>query len=533
MNNYTNLTNLYSAYQNKKAYEQLENDNKNKKKSLESDWEKGDLNKNGKLDDKKSINNNIKEKESVELLFDVNGDSKIDMNDLLNFNTNVDLDGDEVISDAEKTFLAEQKTNLENKLLKELKADNSLTLNDYTNFQNSLVEFQKNNTIADDLKTFLKTYESTMMNKIKNQTDLTGDKKTDINDLNSFLSLTEKKDEFVDLGNNSATFLNNIESKIEKKALDFDNSGNLTLNDLAKAQYTLDQATIYKNGQNGNLGSLTEEQKVSNFDYNKDGKFDEKDIQSLNTVVNKLAEKLGVKDANGDTKIDGNDIAKIISDYQTAKVTTLEKKVDLAGAKDMSIEQLKAELEDYETSSANYKALNKYIQARVDAKTAQENYDEANDETCVNAQADYDAKVLITGEKKTTLTPLETAYKDIAAAADKKIVTSAAVKELKAANKAVRTATAEKAEADKAVTTAFKKSGLKNAENKTIEELTAERNQYSVGSANYKKIDACITALNTQSEKKTNLENAQKAVAECKLKKIYDDFVIPIPIYQI
>ena len=108
-----NLQNLYAAKQKQQAYKDYKAAAK-KGEETEELFAKADVNGDGKITKadekaaKKEISTLTNSKKTPNL-FDMDGDGKVNVKDLLALNTLEDIDGDGILSEAEKAFIEEQE----------------------------------------------------------------------------------------------------------------------------------------------------------------------------------------------------------------------------------------------------------------------------------------------------------------------------------------------------------------------------------------------------------------------------------------
>ena len=114
MNINNNLQNLYAAQQQKAAYNDYQAKTKKGEKVEDNLFGTADKNGDNKVNknDLTAINNEITKLTKDKLLYDIDGDKKVTLTDLMEFDVNTDIDGDGKVSDAEKKFLEEQKNTL-------------------------------------------------------------------------------------------------------------------------------------------------------------------------------------------------------------------------------------------------------------------------------------------------------------------------------------------------------------------------------------------------------------------------------------
>ena len=95
-----NLKGLYQAYQNKTAYNNYKNKTQNGERVSDSLFNSADINNDNRVNDK-DLNlslNEITKLTNNSKTYDFNNDGKVDINDLLLFDTNTDIDGDGKVS---------------------------------------------------------------------------------------------------------------------------------------------------------------------------------------------------------------------------------------------------------------------------------------------------------------------------------------------------------------------------------------------------------------------------------------------------
>ncbi len=181
---------------------------------------------------------------------DINGDEKVDLKDLVNFNTNVDLNKDGKVSEDETKFLESEQTRLINILKKQ------------------------------------KNY------------DVNGDNKIDINDLSEFLEMTTLKGNLNTENDQVAKFLKEIQSNLNKTVLSIGEN----LSGLAELEYKRDIANKIANGK-FDVNLIKNSWFKRELDINNDGKIDQKDVNGFKDGINSLKEVTGLSSNNIDESI--------------------------------------------------------------------------------------------------------------------------------------------------------------------------------------------------------------------------------------
>lgn len=323
--NMENLGAFFKAQQQMQAY----------KNTKLADRTIADVNNDGVIDkkDKEIIEKQLNQLKALPSLYDLSGDSKIDINDLIlvSRNIEIDLDGDGKVSDEEKAFMNEQQKELQKKLISDLKKNVSIqTLADFSAILESADDKDK-----EKLQSFLKDYEKTMFTELSNKsfsklTDVNGDGKVTYDDYQQYKEIKAKY-QAASNANGENVFATGQGYKLDNafKTLDakmkqifdvnYGQNNYVNQNDLAKMIYLQNQAQVYLSGQKGAFGKLTQEELVKKFDFNQDGVFDEKDIASSKTGVSNLMEILGIKDANNDGVLDEKDITYAGDNLNKAK----------------------------------------------------------------------------------------------------------------------------------------------------------------------------------------------------------------------
>ena len=496
MNINNNLQNLYAAQQQKAAYNDYQAKTKKGEKVEDNLFGTADKNGDNKVNknDLTAINNEITKLTKDKLLYDVDGDKKVTLTDLMEFDVNTDIDGDGKVSDAEKKFLEEQK----NTLINQLKA------------QKDAVEY-----------------------------DLNGDGKVDAKDASAFLQLTSKYNQTQDA--TTAKYLKDFHAMMNVKVFNFDGGQNVTLNDLAIVEQRLDiaKAVVNKDSKTAYLSDKYEKQ----ADINKDGKVDTEDVKLWEDAVKSITAQKGWNIAGLESRKDSYDEAAVTyknaqnaeAEAKTAqanaqkaestaksKYTTAQKAETTAKTKyDAAVKAEAAAKEAYEKASASKK---KALKAKYDAavkatKTAKANYDKAVTAT-KTAKANYDNAVTTTKTAKANYDNAVTATKTAKTAYSEAIT----------ARKTAKTNFDKEAKQYDNIDHYFaKKESLEEAENKEIvnnytaavkqdtKELTAaEKAQTSAQSA-YNSADKALT---TAQNKLASLKNQALKATGSKLNSL-------------
>lgn len=408
---------------------------------------------------------------------DINGDEKVDLKDLVNFNTNVDLNKDGKVSEDETKFLESEQTRLINILKKQ------------------------------------KNY------------DVNGDNKIDINDLSEFLEMTTLKGNLNTQNDQVAKFLKEIQSHLNKMVLGIgeDWSG------LAELEYKRDIANKIANGK-FDASTLTNDFKKQ-FDINNDGKIDKKDANLLNSAISSLNETTGLN--SNEIKQNKTNINKLEKEIDTLNKNIKSANTKISTAK-QNLEKAKADLKkvnnEYNTAITEENKAKANLQAVQNALTEAEeslSYFEKNSDFYKQAQT------LIT-KLKTNVAAAQTKVDQATAnkiikkeEVDKqtKIVnenTNIYNKELSNKNSMTEKLTTKQKELAKAQKTKFsaydeRKSELETEQKKSQniqynidilkanEELQTAKNNRTTAENNYNKTKATVTK---------NIENYTKQLAE-------------------
>ncbi len=391
----------YSAlngYFQKFAYDTVKKNMKDGTFTNEALFKAADVNGDGVVDskDKKLIDKSVSALNKDKKLFDINGDGKITIEDLAKFGQDkdgkaiegFDFDKDGKISDYEKKFMADQKAELQDSILEDLKdRKNKLTFSDFAIFE------EQKATMTEAEKANLAEYEKALMNYVGKNTnfDINKDGKENINDYADFLKLTNGK--FDNASQEVKDFIEKYKKRIATQAFDFYDNDKLGYGDLTILANRVVNAQKYLD----NNKKLSDEQ-MKKYDVNGDGVFDEKDVQSYKDALSNYMDYLGIKDANGDKKLDASDLIKVNDDYTKAKddlkdankaltdlnnerkkVDTEKQLVDKIVTKQSSINSLNKEIEDLlaqkakSTSATEIDKLNTQIAAkRSELKEARE-----------------------------------------------------------------------------------------------------------------------------------------------------------------
>ena len=321
-----NLSNLFNARKKMDLY--------NDKNA--ADRTAADVNGDGRIDknDKASIQKDLDAQKS-ELFYDVNGDGKVDFNDLVVISgAKKDIDGDGKVDEDETKFMQEQQKALQTKLVNELKSNKNLGISALSSFYATVSAANLSDDDKKNLDGFLKEYETTLLSKLTKKSadsllDVNGDGKVTYDDYQAYKEIKQQYGNGYD-EKATAKYFKTLDSKMKQVFdVNYGQNNNVNQNDLAKMVFLQNQATSYLNGQTGSFGKLTKEEMTQKFDFNGDGVFDEKDIESSKQGVSNLMEVLGIEDANGDGILDENDIkvveAKVGENKETVKTKTTEK----------------------------------------------------------------------------------------------------------------------------------------------------------------------------------------------------------------
>jgi|GEM_PF-3739783 len=352
------LNNLYNYTQIGNAFTTVTANNKKKQESDEALFKLADVNGDGVVDekDKKIIDSKLKEASSVKNLYDVTGDGKVDLDDLINFSKEMGLDK-EGMSDAQKAFMRQHRDELVKKLIKDLKNNKDISFNDFIKFQDMLASLPASQ--REELKDVLQAYEKALFDTILSNKnfDLDGSGKVDPGDYRAFLEMTSR--EFISAGNSVEDFLKKYKEKLGAKTLDFYKNGKVGQDDLAKLQYQIEQAMKYLNGEKGAYGKLSDNALLKKFDKNGDGVFDEKDIEAMKEYISLVMGHLGMEDADGDGQLTIDDLKKIKQDYKDAKAEKKAKDAELKQAEKDRIAAEKALKKAEKAAEAAKKAFDK------------------------------------------------------------------------------------------------------------------------------------------------------------------------------
>lgn len=318
--NYGNLSKLFAANQQLNAYTNYQQTVKKGEKVDDALFESADVNGDGKITSadksaaQKEINTLTNSKKTPDL-YDVTGDGKIDTTDLINFSTEVDLDGDGEVSQEEINFLETQKL----KLLSKVK----------------------------DMSTSKKL-------------DINGDGKIDLNDYKEFLALTEGRD-LENSKDKTDIYLAKIKSTLESKTLNFSNSDGVDIKDLAYAQQYLEVAQAIVEG--GTKYDYLSSSLLLRSDMNGDKKIDETDVEMLEFAVEQLKSKLGMEDAddiktnyeNAQAKV--TELTNTVSTTKTAVSTTKKEASTAKSEYNKATNEQKSAQKKYDSAT---KKLEKY-----------------------------------------------------------------------------------------------------------------------------------------------------------------------------
>lgn len=482
MNINNNLQSLYAAQQQKAAYNDYQAKTKKGEKVEDKLFDTADKNGDNKVNknDLTTINNEITKLTKDKLLYDIDGDKKITLTDLLEFDTNVDIDGDGKVSDAEKKFLEEQK----NTLINQLKA------------QKDAVEY-----------------------------DVNGDGKVNIKDVSSFLALTAKYTD--EKGAETVKYLNAFQSALNQKTLNFTGEKSVYLDDLAVIEQKLDiaKAVVNKESKTEYLSDKYEKQ----ADVDGDGKVTAEDVKLLEDAVTSVISRngynmeaienikdtyetsaLAYKNAQENVSTTNANVQAAQNAEKTAKskYTTAQNAEKTAKSKyDAAVKAEAAAKKAYETAKASKKdSLKAKYEAAVKAtQTAKANYDKAI-ETTKTTKTAYDNAVTATKTAKTAYNNAITTSKNAKAAMDKNYK-----------------------EYDKYNHYFDKKTALERAENKEIlnnytaavkqdtKELTAAEKAQTTAQSAYNK---AAKELTTAQEKLTTLKNQAVKATGSKLNSL-------------
>lgn len=343
-----------NSYFQKFAYDTVKKNLESGKFTNEALFKAADVNGDGVVDskDKKLIDKSVTASNKDKKLFDVNGDGKITYEDLAKFGQDkdgkaidgFDFDKDGKISDYEKKFLADQKAELQESLIESLKdKKNKLTFLDFAKFEEQKAK------MSDAEKANLAEYEKELMKYVNSNTnfDLNKDGKEDFSDYAEFLKLTNGK--FDNASKEVQEFLKKYKKRIATQSFDFYDNDKLGYGDLSKLANRVLNAEKYLK----NKTKLTDAQ-MKKYDVDGDGDFDEKDVQAYKDAMSNYMDYLGIKDINGDGKLDAADLLKVNKDYNTAKAN-LEKANDV-------LSDLKADRKAVNTEK-------QYVDAIVSKKT--------------------------------------------------------------------------------------------------------------------------------------------------------------------
>lgn len=363
MNINNNLQNLYAAQQQKAAYNDYQAKTKNGEKVDDNLFGTADKNGDNKVNknDLTAINNEITKLTKDKLLYDIDGDKKVTLTDLMEFDVNTDIDGDGKVSDSEKKFLEEQK----NTLINQLKA------------QKDAVEY-----------------------------DVNGDGKVDAYDLSSFLSLTASKGDFRNSTANDDKYLTSVANYLNKIAVkELVGSSSVSLANLAVAEQRLDTAQAVSTGDS-KINYLSDKYK-NNSDINNDGKVDNNDVTLIETVISSMKQQLGVSSESLNS-VQYNYEAKLLA-YEAAKDAEAAAKTAYSKAskanKAAALQAYKDAQAATKAAKAEYTAANKEYSTVKSYFTKAETLEEAENKEILNnytAAVKQDTKELTAAEKAQT-----------------------------------------------------------------------------------------------------------------------------------
>lgn len=318
--NNCNLNKLYLAQQKLDAYNTYTKA-KNKEDIDETLFSSADVNGDGKITsaDKNAITKEINELKKDKLLFDVSGNGKVDVEDLIMFSNGIDFNGDGKVDESE------------------LAVSKSLA----------------NNTEAKGILSYLVANTTTTQ-------DLNGDGKVDMADLEKFMTLIEGRDIY---NSDSAADkrLQDFHKSLNNKLLNFDKSRGITVGDLAYADQMLEISKGYIAGDKKYKDLSSKLLLKSDLDGN--NTIDENDVKLIEVAIKSLEKQLNVtRDELANSAANYNALTSDINDL--TKRQAEEKKV---------VDNLKAECNKLKsaitTAQKNVAAADKAV------ATAQSNID--------------------------------------------------------------------------------------------------------------------------------------------------------------
>ena len=465
-----NLKGLYQAYQNKTAYNNYKNKTQNGERVSDSLFNSADINNDNRVNDK-DLNlslNEITKLTNNSKTYDFNNDGKVDINDLLLFDTNTDIDGDGKVSNSEKQFLKTQQE----ELLKKVKNQN-------------------------DTKEF----------------DINSDGKINLEDVSSFLQLTKEKGDFRMSNDSIDKYLTSLQDTLNLKTTNFAGGDDLTLEDLAVISQRLEIAQEIVNDE-GNVKWLTTKYKLQS-DVNGDGKVDNTDVNLLRSASKSIGQQLGesyhtVTATKTEYNAVQNNVAELTQQQTNDKETLTQANNEFTIAKNelnkAKEEQTVAQNELAEATNTLNDKKAALTSAQTAQSEAQKHYDYANTRLTQAknslAQAKENLKTATGYEKEMYQDMIESIEADIQELTKKqqtrKTVLLNAREATKNAQKEYETAETNK----------------KNAENKLTkanQAVTNARKNYAAKSTAHQKAQAqynqTTTKLNTANENLKTAEN--------------------------
>ena len=437
--NYSNLTNLFNAQQRMDALKRLDAKNK-RNATYDADFELVDTNKNGKIDKKErtAIETDLKNAKNPKngKVFDFTGDNKVTIEDWSLFGAEIDLNGDGEVSEAEKTFLANQKKSMKKEVQTWIEKDKWTGVFEGTYYKNGSagtgvckddgIYYEKgkqstgtklyNNTLYVDGKqaegnkvfsgvlytdgkqsTGIVTYNDTVY---KDGKPLNGKNENDGKMYSKGKPLTGTASDglYYEGGvvKSGAVTKKSGSGKSAKTETTYYYEGkSVTQKDLAQEQLNLNIINGYLSKNSGLLGTLTAEQKAAKFDIDGDGDFDADDISAQGNKVSAIMDALGYTDVNGDNNLDVEDINKLIADNDTTaagknaktfmkEYDNLVEKTETATGKkevDAAQKEFDAAKKAYDNAVKNFNdKKNAHDKTAKEYDTAIKNWEKANQE---------------------------------------------------------------------------------------------------------------------------------------------------------